>query len=169
MVQDEKRIISSLFDYREGKLFVKNSPYRSRAINTRFEGEEAGTLLKSGYRSVSYTIDGKLYRKYTHHIVWFLFNGRWPSLIDHIDRDRSNNKIENLRDVDSRVNSINKGLQSNNTSGVRGISKNKAMDKWEAYIRNNGKRTHLGFYFCIGQAIKERKYAEKELWGDINF
>ena len=67
-----------------------------------------------------------------------------PNFVDHIDGDRSNNKIENLRECSKRDNNCNRGAQSNGKSGYKGVSKIKGKQKWESYISKDGKKSHLG-------------------------
>lgn len=89
-------------------------------------------------------VDGKFY--YLHRLIYLYHHGYLPNEIDHIDRNPSNNKIENLRAVTRTVNNINQNIKSNNTSGVKGVSWNKLNKKWEVYIDLGGKRKHLGLH-----------------------
>ena len=99
--------------------------------------------------------------KYMHRLI-----NKTPvgSLTDHINRNTLDNRKENLRTADMRLNSINRGLQSNNTSGHRGISWAKNIKKWETYIWNNGLRIRLGYYKIIKDAILARQEAEKKYY-----
>lgn len=81
--------------------------------------------------------------------------------IDHINKNKLDNRKKNLREANKRINSINRGLQSNNTSGYKGISWNKGLGKWEAYIWNNRVKITLGYYKSINIAIMHRKKAER--------
>lgn len=133
----------------------KNVSSRGRA------GDVAGCKHSAGYISIK--VNGRAYL--AHRIVWLLKNGEWPAgQIDHIDGDRSNSRIENLRDTDSRGNNRNGALRSTNTSGTCGVSWHSRAKKWQAYISdNNGKWKHLGFFDDINDAIFGRKSAEIEL------
>jgi len=101
---------------------------------------------------------------YMHRIV-----NKTPKgiLTDHINRNTLDNRKCNLRIADKRINSINKGTQSNNTSGYRGISWNKNHKKWETYIWNCGLRIQLGYYKIIKDAILVRKKAEIKYYEQI--
>lgn len=79
---------------------------------------------------------------------------------DHINRDRLDNRKENLRIVNKSQNSINSGLRRNNTSGVTGVSWLKATSTWRAYINYQGRRIELGHYKNIDDAITARLNAE---------
>jgi hypothetical protein len=123
----------------------------------------------AGYKDVegrvSIRIDGKLYL--AHRLIYLMFKGELPDLIDHIDRDPTNNNINNLRGADKRINAINTGLPNNNTSGIKGVSWHKAGGKWTAQIKDKGRKIHLGSYSLLEDAIEARVKAEEEFWGDI--
>jgi hypothetical protein len=106
-------------------------------------GARAGCDKGDGYRRIC--INRKYYRE--HRLAWFYVQCEWPKdEIDHIDGDRSNNRIDNLRTATHAQNHQNKGLQRDNNSGKHGVSWNKRQAKWEAYIKVNGKQIHLGTF-----------------------
>lgn len=127
--------------------------------NTCFAGKEAGCVKFTGYRHIS--LGGKFYQ--AHRLVWLHVYGSWPDKIDHIDGDKSNNRINNLRSVTDAENSRNKPISSANTSGCVGVSFSKQSGKWYAYIKTGGKMQSLGFYADIAAAIAARKSAEFSL------
>ncbi|MCH6546434.1 MAG: HNH endonuclease, partial [Deltaproteobacteria bacterium] len=65
-----------------------------------------------------------------HRTVFYLSHGYLPEQIDHINGIRSDNRIDNLRGANDCTNAYNRGLQSNNTSGVKGVCWYKSRDKW---------------------------------------
>jgi hypothetical protein len=86
----------------------------------RFVGKVAGNLLNTGYWSVR--INGKCFQ--VHRIIWYLYNDVQPGLsmdIDHVDGNKLNNSITNLRLVERTVNTHNQVLRVNNNSGVTGV------------------------------------------------
>lgn len=87
-----------LFDYRDGNLVYKKS------VGCRKAGSLAGTPHKDGYTTVK--IKGKHYL--LHRLIFMYHHGYFPEEVDHIDRDRSNNHIENLRESDKVRNQINR-------------------------------------------------------------
>lgn len=96
---------------------------------------------------------------------WATNNGYDDSLtIDRIDPD-GNYCPENCRWTTMSIQEFNKRMSSRNTSGTTGVSYNKAMKKWIAYIRKDGKQHYLGGFDCIDDAIKARKDAEKKYYG----
>ena len=139
------------FLYVDGDLICKYNIHR-----TQMKGQIAGTLCSNGY--IKICINYK--QLWLHRVIFLMHHGYLPKLIDHKDRDRLNNKIENLRDATGTLNSVNKGVQSNNTSGHPGVSFNKQVEKWHVYIKINNQRTNLGFYDNLEEAINVRLQAE---------
>jgi hypothetical protein len=106
------------------------------------EGSIAGTKRSDGY--IKITIDRKQY--YAHKLAWFYVYDVFPDLVDHVDRNRSNNRIENLRLATASQNQQNQLLRSNNTSGFKGVSYYKRTGKWKTEIQVNGVRKCLGYF-----------------------
>ena len=127
----------SLFYYRDGVLYWKiHGPKRSKT-------KRAGYLdAFSGYDYVR--VNKKLHR--VHRLIWCMFYGYEPSEIDHINRNRADNRIENLREVSRSQNNYNHPMRTDNTSGVRGVSWNKIKNKWRVYINVEKQRLELGHF-----------------------
>ena len=87
--------------------------------------------------------------------------------IDHIDRNKLNNKKTNLRICTPKENRYNKSTRSNNTSGFTGVGWNTRANKWCAYIAKDGETTHLGYFNQYVDAVMARYKAEKEVFGDF--
>lgn len=106
-------------------------------------GDAAGFVNDRGY--VLIVVDGRKYR--AHHLAWFYVHGRWPvGKLDHRDRNRSNNRIDNLREATNSQNQANRAKQSNNTSGFKGVYWIASAGKWLAKIVHKGKQHHLGLH-----------------------
>jgi hypothetical protein len=105
-------------------------------------GKVAGSIDAYGYLQLS--VKGKRYK--AHRVAWLLTYGSWPNgEIDHIDGDKLNNRIINLRDVSSQVNAWNRKLaQRNNSTGYRGVTKHR--NKFMADIKVYGKKIYLGLF-----------------------
>ena len=106
-------------------------------------GNVAGSIGNFGY--VIITIDKKHY--VAHRLAWLYVNNILPTKdIDHINGNRADNRIENLREATRSENSCNSKLRSNNVSGIKGISWHNAAKKWEASINVNGIKKYLGIF-----------------------
>lgn len=82
-------------------------------------------------------------------------------VIDHINQDKLDNRLVNLRFVDKRINARNSKRREDNTSGIRGVCKHRS-GKWRAYINTECGQIHLGLFYMIEQAALARYEAEKE-------
>jgi hypothetical protein len=132
-------LIKELFYDLDSGLFTWIS---ERSQMTRFRGKLAGHAKKNGY--VEIRILDKLI--YAHRLAWLYVHGEMPcGVIDHIDGNASNNRIQNLRDVDCRTNSENKRNSLPNTSSeFLGVCWDKQTEKWIAQIGVHGKHVKLG-------------------------
>ena len=122
----------------------------------RSNGQKAGFKRESGYIFVS--LEGKHYR--AHRIVWLYVVGRTPVEIDHINGARDDNRISNLREVDRQANARNLSKGRLNTSGVVGVSYVSTRSQWRAYITQDSKQVHLGYFGTLLDAACARKSAE---------
>ena len=126
-------------------------------------GYIAGSVNGGGYQQI--TVQSRPYQ--AHRLAWLYIRGSWPTdQIDHINRIRTDNRIENLRDVSHKQNGQNRSKSSTNTSGHPGVSWNKQRSKWRAEIKHNQKHIHLGYFSILEEAIAARKAAEKLYWAD---
>lgn len=151
----DQAYVRKFFDYDEdtGNL-VRKVMTSSRAK----VGDIAGSPDKDGYIVIHCL--GK--QRKAHHLVWLHYYGDLPKMIDHINRDPSDNRIENLRLTDKSFNALNSGLYSHNTSGRRGVCYSKRLGKFEAYIKIDGVKRNLGLHFSFDDAVKAREIAEDE-------
>ena len=96
----------------------------------------------------------------------FLLNPENKKCVDHIDNDRQNNKLINLRYATSSQNAQNAKLSSKNTIGKKGVSWNEKAMKWTARIMINGKRITLGSFINKDDAINIRIQKAKDEFGE---
>ena len=114
-------------------------------------GQVAGGPNSKGYRQIK--IDGVVYK--AHRLAHLYVVGAWPDdKIDHANTVRGDNRFSNLREATTLQNNRNTTKRSDNTSGFKGVSFNKNRCKWEAYIRYDGRRRHLGL-FCTAELAGE--------------
>lgn len=133
------------FDYVDGCLIWKKTVGKYAT-----KGRVAGTYTNRGY--VSIRICGKRYP--IHRIIYFYHHGYFPKIVDHIDGNRINNKIENLRSATVSQNAWNSKIRKTNSSGIKGVSWDKRVKKWRASCTVNYKQNNLGYYDSIEDAAK---------------
>jgi hypothetical protein len=128
-------LLKELFDYKDGHLYWKKN------------NKQAGTPRKEGY----IVIELNKTKYYAHRLIWSLLNGEIPNNkhIDHINRDKADNKIENLRLATSRENALNTNRKSNNT-GVYGVTKDRCYYKVSFTVNN--KSVHVGNFKDLDKA-----------------
>ena len=128
------------------------------------KGDIAGAINKCGYRHIK--IDGHVY--YAHRLAWLHFHGRWPDdMIDHINGDRADNRICNLREATNSQNMQNTGKPSTNKSGHKGVCWDKCRQKWAVEIRINGYKIHLGRFYTIENALAHYAQANARYHGSF--
>ena len=119
-------------------------------------GAIAGTINDRGYLQIG--INCRRYR--AHRLAWFYVHGYWPpNEIDHIDRDKLNNKLSNLRLATHAENCQNFPLRRDNKYGVSGITYhgNRRKKRWQAKIKINGVLKYMGYFSTLEEAINARK------------
>ena len=116
--------------------------------NSRYAGKPCGTIDDKGYRRILFRFErGSVFRVRAHRLAWFVVHGCLPSgEIDHINQDKLDNRLVNLRDVPKELNQRNGTRKSNNTSGVPGVTWHKQSGKWCAQASVNGKHYHIGSF-----------------------
>ena len=129
-------------------------------------GQEAGAMNSNGYIQIRFKNSPYL----AHRLAYYMYYGIHPleKLVDHIDGDKTNNKIDNLRLATNSQNGMNRvSLAINNTSGVTVVFFNKRKKKWTARITIDRFQKHLGIFANKEDAIKSRREAEIKYFGDF--
>lgn len=139
--------------------------FSSTRERNAWNGARAGKKALNSLKDDGYKHGRILYRTVKAHRVAFAhFHGRWPSdCIDHINGDRTDNRIDNLQESSRTLNAQNRAMMSNNKSGVTGVLWRPRDKRWVARIGKNGKQFHLGSFEAKEDAIKARRKAESEL------
>lgn len=128
-------------------------------------GKIAGGLNKNGRMIVG--IGYKHYR--VHRIAWAMMTGKWPeNEIDHINRNPSDNRWENLREATHSQNMKNLTIPKTNKSGHKGVSWHAIGKKWQAHIKANGVNHYLGLFNTAEEAAKAYIEASKKLHGEFS-
>lgn len=114
------------------------------------------------YRQVK--LFGNLYK--VHRVIWLMKTGKFPDhYIDHIDGNGLNNRWHNLRETTPSQNMMNQRVRADSCTGVKGVSFDKARNKWYAYINADGKRKMLGRHDTLEEAAAARQKAEAVVHG----
>ena len=152
----EQSQLLEAFEYRDGNLFWKVSRGRAKA------GDKAGCKNWNGYAFVGF--NGKQHM--AHRVIFLIHRGFMPEYVDHINRNPSDNRIENLRACTNSENLCNAKLPKHNTSGVKGITWLKREGKWQARIWVNGKAKSIGRFASLDDAkqsvMKAREFYHEE-------
>ena len=131
-----QELLKNIFDYKNGNLiWLKPTSFRKK-INS-----VAGTINKKC------VVIGLFNKNYMAHRLIFMYHfGFMPKIVDHIDGNPFNNKIENLREVSNKQNAQNSKLSKSNTLGYKNVSYKKDIKKYRVRIVINGKETNFGSY-----------------------
>jgi len=138
---------------------VKHLEYdpKTGVFTRKVSGKKADTDMTIGYKRVRITISGVKYEILSHRLAMYMVYGTWPcDEVDHINGDRKDNRIVNLRYADRSENMRNTRRRSDNTSGITGIRKH--QNGWRVSIS----KKYVGYYGCFAKAVKARKKAELE-------
>jgi len=144
-----RELLLERFEYRGGELF-----YRYNVSSLARKGAKAGFMNANGYYGIR--IDKVLW--YTHQLVWIMFNNNLTpgKQIDHIDRNKTDNRIENLREVSSSINLQNQiAPRVDNQLGERNIHWSDYHQAFKVQIIVNGKKAYATAY-TIEEAINKR-------------
>ena len=154
-----KEYLHELFEYRDGELYWKISP-----ANCIKSGDIVGCIDKtSGYRR--FRFKNKNYN--THQFIFLMHYGFLPEMIDHIDCNPSNNKIENLRPADRYTNQQNRKLDEKNSCGYKNVTWRANRGKWYVRIKANGKYVTKGGFDNPKEANIVASKLREQLFGEF--
>lgn len=145
--------LRELFHYDDttGELFWKTGKRAGRSIGSK------------GYCHV--TIDGR--RRQIHRVMWKIVTGEEPAEIDHINKNKHDNRFVNLRSATKSQNQFNAKLRADSSSGVKGVSFLKRERKWRVLITAN-KNRHQKLFKDFDAACKYAKLLRKQLHGEFS-
>ena len=158
MVELTQEYLLERFEYRDGELFYRYKPGSKMMV-----GDKVGARRKDGYITVS--INYKRY--FAHRLIFLMHHGYLPITIDHIDRNPSNNCIENLRAATHFVNGANHKTRSDSTSKVKGVTWDKANKQWCAAFTFNDKNYWVGRFYSLEDAKECIELARELVCGEF--
>lgn len=149
--------LHSLFEYRDGVLYSKIDRYRT----TTKKGDVVGYSCKKGYLRT-----GLNYKTYKiHRLIFIMFYGYSPKEIDHINGIKTDNRIENLREVSHCENQWNKSISKKNTTGIKNVTYEN--NKWRVRISVNRKMISIGCFEDIELAELVAQEARNKYHGQF--
>ena len=125
-----QEVLHNLFEYKDGNLIRK----KTNSI--------AGSIDADGYLITS--VLGK--RQKNHRIIFLMHHGYLPKIIDHIDRNPANNKIENLREASRSLNCLNSKINKTNKSGAKNVDFLKSKKRWRVLMQIQKKSYFFGYF-----------------------
>ena len=159
MMLTQKRMKELLTYDRETGVITRTKTISGNAV----KGMVAGTVKPNGY--VQIQVDGKCYLG--HRLAWLHEHGEFPSgFLDHINGQRNDNRLDNLRVVTQSQNCQNESMRTNNTSGVKGVTWDKRKNSWLARIIHERKCIHVGNFKDIEEAREAIIRKRNEIHGE---
>jgi hypothetical protein len=155
-------LVDEFIDYNPltGCATWKKSPSRNAPINS-----SVGCIFK-GYLVIGFK--GNTYA--AHRIFWLLHNCVDPGsmIVDHIDGNKLNNKVSNLRLATDSENQMNRSVTVRSKSGIKGVCWDPYAEKYKAFIKHNNKAIHIGLFTTQEKAFEARQAKEVELFGSFS-
>jgi len=155
-----QQLLQEYFSYEDGNL------YREKVLGGEAVGKQAGwTTICNGvfYKKIN------VFRKtmYLHRAIFLWHHGYQPKVIDHLNGDSLDNRIENLRPATQSQNCANQRLKKNNTSGIKGVQFRKDTKRWTAHVMVNRKNISLGNFDSREEAAKAYEQGSKKYFGEF--
>jgi len=154
--------IQKRISYNNGNLYWKYREDMSEKWNARFSGKKIKTFMTNGYVRFCINYNGKQFKLRGHIVSWIIFNNKYPEkCLDHINKIRSDNRIENLRPANYYQNVLNTSPNDNKSSQYKGVFWSK--NKWRTVLRIGGTKFHCGYFNDeLEAALSYNKNAEEK-------
>lgn len=121
----------------------------------KYKNEELAGTLVGGYRRIRSTVNKKSTKISAHRLLWYKVHKTLPLYIDHINYDRDDNRIENIREVTSSQNNRHKRKLKSCSSDYTGVTWAKNVGKWTGKVNIDGKRIYLGYFLTEEECARE--------------
>ncbi|EDR9150307.1 hypothetical protein BSY48_004415 [Salmonella enterica subsp. enterica serovar Agbeni] len=153
--------IKDMIYYQQGEIYW-HPDYRTHQNRT---DKPIGYVGKDGYKKTSIKVDGVTRDYKVHRLIYWLITGDWVNMIDHVDRNKTNNLFKNLVATDSVDNGRNRNTNHNSSTGYIGVSKDKGTG-YRVFITLGGVRKHIGGYKCKETAALARDVLARIIYGE---
>jgi len=150
--------LHQFFEYRDGAIYWKIM--RSGMAKA---GSQAGCVNGRGY----FVVGINLKKYFVHRIIWAMHGNEPVAMLDHINGDTADNRIENLRAATYESNNCNARLSKRNTSGYKGVSWNSAVKKWMGTVQHEHKIYKTPAFDCRHKCAEAVKALRCELHGEF--
>lgn len=151
-------LLNELFYYSDGSLYRKKTTQKNVQIH-----KKVGTVNTAGYVVVN--LHNKVYL--VHRLIYWMQHKYLPKYIDHIDGNRTNNQLNNLRAATNQENICNSKLRKNSASGIKNVRFDSKLKKWVVRFTVHYKPIHIGVYKDLDDAINAAKDARIRLHKDF--
>jgi hypothetical protein len=151
------KYLHELFEHRDGTLFWRVNRGKARA------GEKAGCIGNRGY--VVIVVNGK--QRMAHRLVWIMHGKEPVPMLDHIDGDQRNNRIENLRSITVSQNQRNTKLRKDSTSGIKGVSWISTRKRWSGQVWHKGRLYRAGDFHDKDECAAAVRELRESLHGEF--
>ena len=171
-------IIKNNNDVDDEELFKRIDGYENYFVSNfgNVKNSKTNKILKQcnhsqGYKLINLKNNGKWKSFRVHRLVGnaFLENPDNKEMIDHIDENKVNNNVKNLRWATRKDNGYNRGKNINNTTGFKGVNYHKPSNKYRAVININGNNKHLGYYETAEEASRYYEDKAKEIHAEFYY
>lgn len=149
--------LHEMFEYKDGNLYRK----LTTSTNAK-QGDVVGTICN---KYLVVTIKKKPYK--LHRIIFYMHFGYLPKILDHVDGDTRNNRIENLRSATNQENQRNKKQHKNNSSGYKNVTFNARNKKWQVGLMINKRYKYFGLFEDIELADLVATEARNKYFGEF--
>ena len=162
MIQLKKKEFNEIIEYEDyAEMILYNRRYEERAkALIDLDDIDKVKNIKWCLKSNGYVHNGKI------HLHRFIMDCPDDMFVDHINRNKLDNRKSNLRICTRQQNNFNRGIRSNNTRGIIGVSFDRRKNKWRARIQVDRREKYLGYFNTKEEAIQARKNAEIEYFGE---
>ena len=157
------------FEFRKITGYDNYSVSNTGLVRNDITNKTLQPCITNGYHIVSLSLNGKGKKFRVHRLVAdaFIDNPDNKPCVDHIDNNRANNHITNLRWATVQENNRNMKIGGRNTTGVKGVRWCENKNKWRAEYSLNNKTMHIGYYKTLEVAAEARRQVVKKVYGDF--